>query len=63
MDRIKSTIRLLGLLSIFFIYRAIMGIINSNSMEVILWTLITIIYIISLIILYFVAQRWEKQEK
>ncbi|MFX1389376.1 MAG: hypothetical protein ACFE9Z_04850 [Promethearchaeota archaeon] len=63
MDRIKSTIRLLSLLSLFFIYRAIMGAIDNNSTEIILWTLITVIYIISLIILYFMAQRWEKQQK
>ncbi len=63
MDRIKSAIRLLALFSIFFIYKAIMGIIENKPNEVILWPLITIVYIISLVILYFVAKRWEGQQK
>ena len=63
MDKIGSGIRLLALFSIFFIYKAIMGAIGENTNEVILWSLITIIYIISLVILYFVIKRWEKEQK
>ncbi|MFX1327478.1 MAG: hypothetical protein ACFE91_04965 [Promethearchaeota archaeon] len=63
MDKVRSGIRLLALFSIFFIYKAIMGAITENANEVILWTLITIIYIVSLVILYFVLKRWEKEQK
>jgi len=59
MDRIKSAIRLLALFSIFFIYKAIMGILNRNNNEVMLWSLITLIYIISLVILYFIIKRYK----
>ena len=62
MDRIRSTVRLLALFSIFFIYKAIMGVIESNPNEVILWSLITIVYLVSLIIVYFVIKRWEEQQ-
>jgi len=62
MDKIRSGIRLLALFSIFFIYKTIMGAIENNSTEVILWSLITIIYIVSLIIVYFVTKRWEQQQ-
>ena len=63
MEKVGSGIRLLGLFSIFFIYKAIMGAIGNNTNEVILWSLITIIYIISLIILFFVMKRWETEKK
>ena len=62
MDRIRSTVRLLALFSIFFIYKAIMGVIESNPNELILWSLITIVYLVSLIIVYFVIKRWEEQQ-
>ncbi len=62
MDKIKSAIRLLALFSIFFIYKAIMGIIENSPNEVILWSLILMIYIISLVILYFISKRWEGQQ-
>ena len=63
MDKIRSTIRLLALFSIFFIYKAIMGVVENNMNEIILWSLITIIYIVSLTIAYFVVKRWEKEKK
>lgn len=62
MDKTSSSIRLLALISIFFIYKAIMGAINSNSNEIILWSLITIIYLVSLVILYFVFKRWDTKK-
>ncbi|MFX1375237.1 MAG: hypothetical protein ACFFA0_05445 [Promethearchaeota archaeon] len=61
MDKLGSTFRLLALFSIYFIYKTIMGIIENNSNEVILWTLITIVYIISIVIAYFVLSRGEKE--
>ncbi|MFX1478613.1 MAG: hypothetical protein ACFFCI_10845 [Promethearchaeota archaeon] len=63
MVEISSRIRLLALLSIFFIVKAIMEAIEGNTNQVILWLLITIIYISSFVILYFVIRRWEKERK
>ncbi len=61
MDRTRSGIRLLALFSAFFIYKAIMGVIEDNTNEVILWSLITLIYIVSLITLHFIIARWERE--
>lgn len=55
-NQLRSRITLLSLLSIFFIYKAIMGIIEQNMFDFTLWFLITIIYLISLVILYFVIR-------
>ena len=63
MDKVRSTIRLLALFSFFFIYKAVMGAIDNNSNEVVIWSLITFVYIISLVIAYFVLTRWEKEQK
>lgn len=63
MDKIRSSFRLLALFSIFFIYKAITGVIENNSNEIILWSLITIVYMISLVILYFVIRLREKEQK
>ncbi|MFX0001435.1 MAG: hypothetical protein ACFE88_15085 [Candidatus Hermodarchaeota archaeon] len=62
MDKTRSTIQLLALISIYFIYKAIMGIFTNNSIEVMLWSIITLVYIISLIILYFVIKKWESEK-
>ncbi|MFX1365855.1 MAG: hypothetical protein ACFFCE_17230 [Promethearchaeota archaeon] len=62
MEKISSTIRLLALFSIFFIYKAIMAVVEDNSNELILWSLITIIYIISIVIMYFVFRQREKDK-
>jgi uncharacterized membrane protein len=40
-----------------------MGVIENNPIEAFLWLLITIIYVISLVVLYFVTRRWEEQQK
>ncbi|MBA7546678.1 hypothetical protein ES705_39070 [subsurface metagenome] len=63
MDKLQSTIRLLALFSIFFIYKAITGAIDDNTNEAIIWSLITFVYVISLVIAYFVLIRWEKEQK
>jgi len=63
MDKVRSTIRLLALFSIYFIYKAIMGVIDDNTNEVTIWSLITFVYVISLVIAYFVLIRWEKEQK
>lgn len=62
MDKTRSTIQLLALFSIYFIYKAIMGGIEENNNEIILWSLITVVYLISLVILYFVVKRWETEK-
>ena len=61
MDKVRSTIRLLAIFSIFFIYKTIVGVIENNTNEVVLWSLITVVYAISLVIAYFVITRWEKE--
>jgi len=63
MDKVRSTIRLLALFSIYFIYKAIMGVIDDNTNEVTIWSLITFVYVISLVIAYFILTRWEKEQK
>jgi hypothetical protein len=63
MDKTRSSIRLLALFCIFFIYKAIMGVVDNNTNEMTLWLLITIVYLVSLIILYFVIKRWETEKK
>ncbi|MFX1313555.1 MAG: hypothetical protein ACFFHD_13255 [Promethearchaeota archaeon] len=63
MDKISSGIRLLTLFIIFFVYKAIMGLIEKNTNEIILWSLITVVYIISLGISYFLVKKWEKEQK
>lgn len=63
MDKIRSTIRLLALFSIFFIYKVITGVIENNSNEIIIWSLITIVYMISLVIMYFFIRLREKEQK
>ncbi len=62
MDKTRSVIRLLALFSIYFIYKAITGAIHNNNNEIFLWSLITILYIVSLIVLYFVVKRWETEK-
>jgi len=63
MDKTQSTIRLLALFSIFFIYKVITGVIENNSNEIIIWSLITIVYMISLVIMYFFIRLREKEQK
>jgi hypothetical protein len=60
MEKIRSTIRLLSLFSIYFIYKTIAGVIENNFIEFVLWLVITIVYAISLTIGYLVALKWEK---
>ncbi|MBY8984718.1 MAG: hypothetical protein KGD65_06615 [Candidatus Lokiarchaeota archaeon] len=60
MDRIRSGIRLLALFSVFFVYKAITG---ATFNEVVIWSLITLVYIISLVIMYFISTRWKKEQK
>ena len=64
MNKLQNRIRLLSLLSILFIYRVIYAyFVENDSLVAIMWLLFAIIYIFSLIILYFVAQRWQKELK
>ena len=63
MDKIRSSFRILALFSIFFIYKVITGVIENNSNEIIIWSLITIVYMISLVIMYFFIRLREKEQK
>jgi ABC-type polysaccharide/polyol phosphate export permease len=40
-----------------------MGIIENKPNEATLWSLITIIYVVSLIVAYFVLSKWEKRKE
>lgn len=64
MNKLQNRMRLLSLVSIFFIYRVIYSyFVENDALAAIMWLLFVVIYIISLIILYFVAQRWQKELK
>lgn len=63
MDNVRSVIRLLALFSIFFIYKAIQALLLKNMNEISLWVLITIVYVISITILFFVVKKLEKENK
>ena len=61
MDKLKPRIQLLALLSLFFIYKIIMGFLSSDINEITLWAMITFVYLISLLILFIVIQNWQKR--
>lgn len=60
MNKYQSRIQLLSLFSIFFIYRAISTFLEGNALEFYLWLLITIIYLITLVVMYFVFKKSQK---
>jgi hypothetical protein len=60
MDKLQKQIQLLALIIIFPIYRAISAIVLNNYPEFILWIIISIIYAISLVILYLVFKKRQK---
>ena len=57
MDKLKSRVQLLSLFIIFFIYKAIAGIVDNNYSEFVLWFMFSIVYAISLTILYFAFKK------
>ncbi len=61
MNKLKPRIQLLALLSLFFIYKIIMGFLSSDINEITLWAMITFVYLISLLILFIVIQNWQKR--
>jgi Na+/melibiose symporter-like transporter len=63
MDNVRSVIRLLALFSIFFIYKVIIALLSKNMNDITLWGLITIVYVISITILFFVVKKLEKEIK
>jgi len=63
MDKFKSRIQLLSLLSIFFIYSAIKELVSNNMSGFIIWIMISLFYIISLAILYFIIKKGQKEQK
>ncbi len=62
-NKLRFRIQLLSLFSIFFIYKAIEASFSKNPNEVMLWSLITVVYAISLTIMYFVVKNWQKEAK
>jgi len=61
MDKLKSRVQLLSLFIIFFIYKAIAGIVESNYSEFVLWFMFSIVYAISLTILYIALKKRQLQ--
>jgi len=57
MDKLKSRVQLLSLFIIFFIYKVIAAIVDNNFSEFVLWFMFSIVYAISLTILYFVFKK------
>jgi len=60
MEKLQKQIQLLALIIIFPIYKAIEAIVLNSYLEIILWTLISILYAISLVILYLVFKKRQK---
>ncbi|TXT59207.1 MAG: hypothetical protein BAJALOKI2v1_240035 [Promethearchaeota archaeon] len=62
MNRLRQRITLLYLFDIYFIYKVIMAFIDENEFEIILWTVILIIYSISLLALYLAMKIRRSRE-
>ncbi len=58
---VSKNMRLLYLLTIFFIYRIVIALIEGRTTEGMAWTLFLLVYLVSITILYFVVKRWEKE--
>ena len=58
MNKIQQRIQLLSLLSIFFIYRIIVA---KNTEEFSLWFMITLVYLISLVIMWVVFRGYKEK--
>lgn len=62
MNKLQQRIRLLMLFSIYFIYRALASFyLENNPSMAVIWGIITITYIISLVIMIFVAKNWQNR--
>lgn len=61
MNKLQKRIQLLTLFSIFFIYRAVTAYLENDINLAIVWFIMTIVYIISLIIMLFVAKNWQER--
>ena len=61
---LKNSIRLLSLLSIFFIWKIIdAAIIQKNDVETLFWSIFLVIYVASLIILYVVFYWYQNRKQ
>jgi len=60
MEKLQKQIQLLALIIIFPIYKAIEAIVLNSYPEIIFWTLISIFYAISLVVLYLVFKKRQK---
>ena len=62
MNKLQQRIRLLMLFSIYFIYRALASFyLENDPYMATIWGIITITYIISLVIMIFVAKNWQNR--
>lgn len=61
---LKNSIRLLGLLTIFFIWQIIdAALINQSDFETLFWSIFLIIYVVSLIVLYIVFSWYQNRKQ
>ena len=61
MDKLKSRLQLLSLISLFLIYRAISSLLSEDLPEFFLWISFTVMYLTSLIIMYFIFKKSSSQ--
>jgi len=54
-------LQLLFILSIYFVYMIIKGLIENNMILVSFWTMFTLVYLISLTIALVVLKKYQKQ--
>lgn len=62
MNRLRQRITLLFLMNIYFIYKVIAAFLEGNEFEIILWTIVLIIYSISLTALYLILRRQRAKQ-
>lgn len=60
MKKLKQRLQVLALFSIYFIYKSISALVENNLEEMSLWGMITLVYIISLVIAYFILRGSQK---
>ncbi|TFG00153.1 MAG: hypothetical protein EU541_03065 [Promethearchaeota archaeon] len=59
----KSTIRLLSLFSLFFIWKIIDEALKNNDEATFFWSIFLIIYLVSLTILYIVMYGYQNKKQ
>ncbi|MBD3214183.1 MAG: hypothetical protein GF311_16355 [Candidatus Lokiarchaeota archaeon] len=63
MKDVSFYLRLLLLLSIFFLWRLINGILENDQFEIAFWGIFLIVYIPSIIIASFAAKKYQEKKQ